>query len=356
MVTAGAVTAIAIVLVVTTVAARPERRSPALASASASMSASVGAMPRPWIYPHLGPGVVPRLDGDLRNQLIDAAEEALEAEARPRDPLSISKTTDPFVRDARAAWTLALAARVTGGAEYARAAAALVDAWMTVDETRKTCPHSGGCSTSLMVSRAAPGFVFAVAALRAEGLYGGARLERFHRWLRTVVLPAASDRANNWGDAGTFLRAAVAVELGDREELDRAVALWKGRIDLMDAEGRIPEEMRRGRGSLMYSQEALGYRVMAAALFETAGIDVWDDRGRGGGSLRRGLELVAAGLADPDGWPAQGSVRVPRPAPMWSLVADRWPTPPFERQAARAREDDGGGHSAVAWLAVTHGA
>lgn len=106
----------------------------------------------------------------------------------------------------------------------------------------------------------------------------------------------------------------------------------------------------------MYAQEALGYRVMTAELFSLAGIDVWDHRGRGGGTLRRGLDLVARGLADPDDWPAdEKKLRVPTPAPMWSLVAHHWPSAPFDRLADRARDDDGGGHSAVMWLAVTHG-
>lgn len=298
----------------------------------------------------------PSVDRALRARLVDAAEEALEIDVRPRDPLKITDTDDPFVRDGIAAWTLALAAHVTGEQRYVRGARVIVDAWARVRSTRSTCPDSGACSTSLMISRAGPGFILAVILLRMHGQYGGERLERFDRWVRDVLLPAASDRDNNWGDAGTYLRVVAAIELGDRKELAEAVQLWKDRMDDMERDGRIPEEMRRGDASLMYSQEALSYRVMAAAHLSIVGIDVWEYQGARGGTLRRGLELVAKGLDDPDRWPGDhDDLRVPDPQSMWAVVAHRWPTRQFERQAEAARASEGRGHSAAVWSSITHG-
>lgn len=296
------------------------------------------------------------VDPEARQRLVDAADRALETEVRPRDPLTITDTDDPFVRDGIAAWTLALAAHVTGEDRYVRGAREVIDAWASVRSVRSVCPDSGACSTSLMISRAAPGFILAVILLRLHGAYDGERLERFDRWVRDVVLPAASDRDNNWGDAGTYLRVVAAIELGDREELAEAVELWKGRIDLMERDGRIPEEMRRGDASLMYSQEALSYRVMAAEHLAAVGIDVWDYRGERGGTLRKGLELVAEGLEDPDRWPGDhDDLRVPSRQSMWAVVAHRWPTALFERQSDASRVSEGRSHSAVVWLGVTHG-
>ncbi len=291
-----------------------------------------------------------------RSRLIEAADEVVAVRARPREPLDIESTEDPFVTDAQAAWTLALAHHVTGQLRYAAAAEGIIDAWVTTTRTtRNTCPDSG-CQTSLVISRSGPAFVFAVDLLVAGGRYDAGRVSRFHRWLRTVILPAASDRDGNWGDAGTYLRAVVALELGDQAGLVVAADLWRRRIDLIEPDGRIPEEMRRGHASLMYSQEALDYKVATADVLQRAGIDVWSIRGRKGGSLDQALTLVAAGLDDPSSWPApEADVRVPSPAGLWAIVARRRPSPQVLDLAAEAAPNDGQGHSAVIWTSITAG-
>ncbi|CAN5431654.1 hypothetical protein BH10ACT1_BH10ACT1_22610 [soil metagenome] len=291
-----------------------------------------------------------------RRRLVAAAEDVVDRGPHAEDPLRVTDTDGPFVRDAQAAWTLALASHVTGEARYGRAAADIVDAWVsTARSTEGTCARSGACATSLMVSRSAPGLVFAVDALVATGRYTSAQQERFHRWLRRVVLPAASDRDNNWGDAGTYLRAVIGVELGDRGVQEEAAELWRARLDLMESDGVIPEELRRGDASLMYSQDALDYKVATADVLARAGIDLWDHQGEQGGTLRRSLDLVAAGLDDPDGWPGgEGDLRIPDPSGVWAIAADHWGDPTYRDLAAAAAGDDGEGHSAVIWTHLTH--
>lgn len=276
--------------------------------------------------------------------------------ARPSDPLSISSTEGPFVTDAQAAYTLALAGYVTGEERYSRTAAAIVGAWVsTARSTKNTCPDTGGCSTSLMVSRAAPALVFAVDVLRADGYYDDGALDRFHAWLRSVILPAASDRDNNWGDAGTYLRAVVGAELADREVMEGAAELWRQRLDMILPDGQIPEEMRRGDASLLYSQDALDYKVATADVLGRSGLDLWDVTGRRGGTLRVALELVATGLERPKRWPGgRGNLRVPDASGVWAMAAERWPGAAFARQADAAVTKDGTGHSAVIWTRLTH--
>ncbi|QYG92265.1 hypothetical protein HC251_07310 [Iamia sp. SCSIO 61187] len=295
-------------------------------------------------------------DDAVAERLRDAADEAREVEPSARDPLLITDTEDVFVGDAQRAWTLALAYRVFRDEADADAASAIVEDWMTTTRTLEdACPDSGGCSTSLMVSRAAPGFVFAAEVLQSEGIWDDDTSGQFHRWLRDVILPAASDRDGNWGDAGTFMRVAVAIELGDEEELERAADRWRERIDLIEADGRIPEEVRREDAGLMYSQEALGYKVATADMLARAGLDVWEEQGERGGSLRRALDLVVRSLDEPESWPVTTEdLRIPRPAALWPIVASRWDDPGYEELADAARERDGSGHSAVLWSSVTH--
>ncbi len=295
-------------------------------------------------------------DGPARERLLEAAAAAADVAARPREPLEITDTEDDFVEDAIGAWTLALAHRATGDPADAEAAAAIVDAWVTTTRTLvAACPDTGACSTSLVLSRAAPGLVQAVDVLRADGAYDDEHTARFHDWLRDVILPAASDRDNNWGDAGTYLRAVAAAELGDDEELAATADRWRERIDLVAPDGQIPEEVRRGDAGLMYSQEALDYKVAAADVLARHGQDVWDYEGDDGGTLRGALDLVARSLEDQGAWPApSGDLRVPTPAGLWPVVAARWPDAGYDALAQEAARHDDDGHSGFVWTAVTH--
>lgn len=316
-----------------------------------------------------GPGQLPgalrgldgferRVDDEDRQRLMTAADEALEHEPEPSDPLEVSDTDGPFVIDARKAWTLALAGHLSGEDRYLEAAEATLDGWVsTAQSVENACPDDGGCSTSLMVSRSAPALVFVADLLVAEGRLNDEDLRQFHRWLREVILPAASDRKNNWGDAGTYLRAVVGAELDDQEVLERAAQLWRRRIDLIEPDGQIPEEIRRGHASLMYSQDALDYKVATADVLSRSGIDVWNDVGSRGGSLRAALDLVATGMETATSWPVQAvdaPVRVPEPSGGWSIAARHWPDESFVELAFRSAQTEPSGHSAVLWTHLTH--
>lgn len=311
------------------------------------------------------PGALRGLDGfetrvaaEDRRQLLAAAEDALSREPQPTNPLRVAETDGPFVIDARDAWTLALAAHLSGEDRFSDAASAIVVGWMsTATSTADTCADDGGCSTSLMVSRTAPALVFAVDLLAVDGSLSKKQIEQFRHWLRSVILPAASDRQNNWGDAGTYLRAVIGAELGDRAVLADAADRWRERIDLIGPDGQIPEEIRRGHASLMYSQDALDYKVATADVLSRNGVDVWEDRGRRGGSLRAALELVAAALDDPSSWPvemADAPVRLPDPSGVWSIADRRWTDRSFLTLAQQAAVTEPWGHSAVMWTHVTH--
>ena len=322
--------------------------------------------PQPVPAPGALTGALSGLDGSSglgaapgsteRKALILAADRALRVRPHPRKVLVISKTDDPFVTDAQAAWTLALAGRVTGEARFSRASERVIEAWVgRTERIGRSCPDSGRCSSSLMVSRAAPALVFAVDVLSAAKMFDQGQRDRFHAWLRTVVVPAASDRDNNWGDAGTLLRAVVFAELGDREGLAATAKRWRERLDLVRADGQIPEEIRRDNASLMYSQDALDSKVLTADVLGRAGINVWSYRGRRGGTLEGALRLVAAGLRDPSGWPGgSGNLRRPEPSGVWLIAALRWPEAPFDGLARSALGSDGAGHSAVIWTGFTH--
>ncbi len=288
--------------------------------------------------------------------LLDWSRGAVDGQPNPSEPLRIDGTTGPFVDDSASAYGLALAWAVSGDPRDALAARRYVMAWVAQTKTLLgACPSDGDCQTSLIVSRAAPGFVFAVDLLGPSGVLSAADDSEFRDWLRTVILPAASERTNNWGDAGVFLRVVGFDFLGDTAGFGRAVDAWRAQLDLIASDGHIPEEVRRGSAGLSYTQEALMYKVAVARIAERRGIDLWSYVGAGGGTVRKAVDLAARYEQDPTGWPWAQGVDVPAPAPLWELVYEHWPESTFAVVLAAGRPFGSAGHSAVRWTTLTNG-
>jgi hypothetical protein len=147
---------------------------------------------------------------------------------------------------------------------------------------------------------------------------------RFRSWLRRTLTEELSgrtlvstheDRPNNWGTHAGASRAAVAVYLGDRAELDRTAQVFKGYLGDRQAfadfkygelswqvdesnpvginpkgamksghsiDGVMPDDMRRG-GSFTWPPEETGYPweglqgiVVQAEILYRAGYDTWN--------------------------------------------------------------------------------
>ncbi len=288
--------------------------------------------------------------------LLDFADQARRDDPRPKEPLNISGTGGPFVEDAAAAYGLALAYVATGDATYADASSRYLMAWATTTRTtRNTCKERGDCQTSLIISRCAPGFAFAADLISSSGAMTASEEATFRSWLREVILPTASERDNNWGDAGTFARIALTSYLGDAEGFDAAVARWREMMDLVGVDGHIPEEVRRGSAGIMYTQEALQYKVGAAVIAARRGVDLWDYEGKAGGTLRGSIDYLVSYLNEPDGWPWNDHADVPRPSPMWELVYAHWPDVPDIDLLTTARPFSEDAHSAIRWTTISNG-
>ncbi len=291
------------------------------------------------------------------DDLMVEADRALQRDPQPMNPLS--HRNGRFLDDTRDAYTLALAWVVSGDERYARGSAAFIMAWVDgVDQTRDTCPQRGGsdCATSLIVSRNAPAFVFAADLLEGSGAIGADDDKRLKHWLAELILPAASERTNNWGDAGTFMRLCVADFIGDSAAFSAAVEDWRALMNLVTAEGEIPEETRRGSQGLLYTQGAISYKVASAVIAERRGIDLWTYEGTDGGTLRAAIDTFARYWEDPDAWPwHEGRLRIPSVDPAWEMIYHRWPEAAYARVFAAKRPLGIGNPSAIIWTTVTHG-
>lgn len=290
------------------------------------------------------------------DDLLVWARRAVRREPRPTERLRIKGTEGPFVDDTATAYGLALAHVMTGERAYGEAAVRFIMGWVdTTTSTRGTCPDSGACQTSLIISRTVPGFAFAADLLAGTGLLDTASEERLRAWLRDVILPTASELDNNWGDAGTFTRVVLTDYLSDGPGFDAAIGKWRSLLDLVEADGHIPLEVARGRAGLGYTQEALDYKVAVAVIAERRGVDLWSYVGAKGGSLKGAVDYLATYMARPDAWPWSDGVRRRAPSPLWELAYSHWLDDDYPALLVEQRPYGVVGHSAVRWTTLTNG-
>jgi hypothetical protein len=335
---------------------RPTASAPGSASAGAASSRGyLVSLPELQVRA-AGAAAGDPLDRAAVADLLAWANTAADGRPDPTEPLKINGTTGPFVDDSATAYGLALAWGVTGDRRYATASREFILAWAQRTRTLVgACPAEGDCQTSLIVSRTAPGFVFAADLLETSGVMTSADDATFTDWLRTVILPAASERTNNWGDAGVFLRVVATDHLGDAAGFAAAIDAWRVQLDLVAADGHIPEEVRRGTAGLSYTQEALLYKLAVARIAERRGIDLWTYRGTGGATLHDAVDLAARYQLDGSSWPYARHVDVPTAGPGWELAYAQWPEPAIASILEPVRPLGWPGHSAVRWTTLTNG-
>ena len=293
------------------------------------------------------------------DDLIDFAEARVGDDPRPQRVLDIPGTEGPFVDDTAIAYGLALAAVATGDERYAEASRDFIMGWVEeTTETRNTCPADGGCQTSLIIGRVAPGFVFAADLLEHADfdVLSEDDIDALKEWLRDVILPTASERPNNWGDTGAFMRVVVADYVGDEDAFDDGIELWKELLDLVAADGHIPPEVERRRSGLLYTQEALDYKIATAVVAERRGIDLWSYRNPNGATLRSAVDYLAHYWTRLDEWPWYDRTQkdVP-PGPMWEFAYAKWADPRFPDIIRERRPYGQQGHAAIRWTTFTNG-
>lgn len=343
--------------------------SPASAGASAAASPSTDASRPP---PATGPsaGYLTSLD-ELRERaalaragvepfasavddLINWADDALDHDPDPAESLRIKGTDGPFFDDATAAYGLALAFGVSGDERYAAHSRDLILAWVeTTTKLRNACPDGGECQTSLIVARVVAGFVFAADLLEQGDAWDASDRAALSSWLAELILPILPVLPNNWGDAGNFAEIAITDYIGDESGFDAAVKRWRDRLAGIAADGHLPEETRRGDNGIMYTQEALVYKVAIPAIVERRGIDLWDEVNAQGVGLRDALDYLVRYWNEPQDWPWDDRANVPSPGPLWEIAFAQWCDARYLEIARDRRPYGSEGNSAVLWTTLT---
>lgn len=263
---------------------------------------------------------------------ISYADNALGRNPNPQNPLNIPGTTGPFVDDANAVNVLGIAYGLTGDIKYASKAREYIMAWVnTTKSLTNACPDSGGCQTALITSRMTPSFVFAADHIKPSGVFSSADDAAFKNWLKTVMLPSASTRTNNWGDAGLQMKIVVSDYIGDSSSLAAGIAKFKSQVDLVASDGHIPEETRRGTGGITYSSGAIGFRVVAAKVMERRGMDLWSY-----GRMKLSVDYLAKYVTNPTAWPwASGAGTAIHS--WWELAYAKWRDPVYQPIVIKGR-------------------
>jgi hypothetical protein len=264
--------------------------------------------------------------------MLSYANSALNRNPSPQNPLNIPGTTGPFVDDSNAVNVLGIAYGLTGDVKYAVKAREYIMAWVnTTKSLTNACPDGGGCQTALITSRMTPGFVFAADHIKPSGVFSASDDAAFKSWLRTVMLPSASTRINNWGDAGTQMRVVVTDYIGDSGGLSSAIAKLKSQIDLVASDGHIPEETRRGTGGITYSSGAIGFRIVAAKVLERRGVDMW-----GYGRMKLSVDYMAKYVTNASAWPWSSGAGTAIHS-WWELAYTKWRDPAYQPIVIKGR-------------------
>lgn len=207
-------------------------------------------------------------------------------------------------------------ARTGDGAIRAKTAAAIVSAMGTESSSR-----------ALEISRNLVSYIQAADLIDLRG-FDGAKEATFRAWLASVrtkpfsgmsIVKSSEKRPNNWGTHALATRIAIARYLGDKADLDRAAAVFKGwlgdrgsyagysygdtswqsnpsapvginppgaTIGGHNVDGVLPDDQRRAGGYTWpppcenYVHEALQGALIAAVELHRAGFDVWNWQGK----------------------------------------------------------------------------
>lgn len=191
-------------------------------------------------------------------------------------------------KDAKTAYTTALAYKLTGTAAYANKSKDILMDWAQVNK-QITGPDGPLVSAYLGVG-------LILAADWIKGFEGWSNHERntFTEWLTQVCLPEWDHipLRNNWWSWSLYAQLALYRFMDDHISFAKEVTALKEHLDhSLSIEGFIPEEASRGKHSMWYHYFALAPVTAGAKLvLDTTGEDLFHWKSPGGKSLQHAIE------------------------------------------------------------------
>lgn len=226
--------------------------------------------------------------------------------------------------DAQAAYTAAMAYRLTGDAVYAEQVVRLLDGWASVNQG---FADNDGPLVSAYVGT---GLIQAAEQVKDYEGWSMESKEVFARWLTDVCMPAwdGITGRNNWWSWSLYAQLCVYRFLEDIDGIKDEAMQLKAHIDeSMEPSGFIPEETERGTNAMWYHYFSLAPMTAAARIVaDRTGEDLFRWISPRGNCLKKALDTLLYYVDGPaEQWPFEKEQNVPAP-----LAADTWPLDLYE--------------------------
>ena len=217
------------------------------------------------------------------------------------DPEAHQANSKALNQDAFAAYTEALAFRLTGRRKYGRKAVSLLNAWGK--KNRLYSEYDG----PLVMAYAGSGLLVAAELMEGNRLWRPEDEAAFKEWTDRVYMKACIQirtLGNNWGDWGR-MGALLAASLLERpSEIGETVRLIKSDLWRKIApDGHMPHEVVRGNNSLWYTYFSLSPMTAAFWLtFNLTGENLFALQ-KDGTSVKTAVDYLLYYRQHPDEWP-----------------------------------------------------
>lgn len=223
--------------------------------------------------------------------------------------------------DVNAAYTNAVAYRITGNTAYADKAKAYLNAWAFNNQ------DVSGFDGTLVMTYAGVGLIHTAELLRNYAGWGGKA--QFEIWLQNVYLSKAAnlikDNSNNWGDWGNYGAISAYYYLDDTVNVNNEITRLRNKIDTSIAsDGSMPHETARGDMGIWYTYFALAPITAAAHIAkEATGTNLFTWTSPSGKTLKSALDYLLYYVQNPSQWPHYANPMVPS-------ATNKWPNNLFE--------------------------
>ncbi len=269
---------------------------------------------------------------DARNALITLADSYANEQSNAvanfnvpgyyQDTAGHQAASSSLQQDVNAAYTNAVAYRLTGNHVYADKAKAFLNDWAFNNH------DISGFDGTLVMTYAGVGFIHTAELLRNYGGWGGKA--QFAVWLQNVYLGKAANliktNNNNWGDWGNYGAISAYYYLDDTAGVNNEITRLRDKIDVSIAsDGSMPHETARGTYGIWYTYFSLAPMTAAAHVAkEATGTNLFNWTSPSGKTLKSALDYLLYYVQNPSQWPHFNNPSI------LPSANDKWPNNLFE--------------------------